>query len=255
MVIWPTISGVISDLDGVVYRGADSILSAVEAFQRWHRAGVPYVFVTNNSTQTAAEFAIRINGMGIEVEASQIVTSAQATALRLAGDHPQGARVFVVGAQALKDAVQAQGFALAEVGVDVVVSGLDRGFTYQTLAIAQRALLAGAAFYGTNADPMLPNDAGFDPGAGSILQAIATASGRVPVIVGKPARHMIDLGLARLGTPLGETLMIGDQIETDIVAGHAAGLTTVLVRTGVPETGPRVVEPDFVVEDLGQIGL
>ena len=253
MTVWPRISGVISDLDGVVYRGDDPIATAVTAFQRWHKDGVPYVFVTNNSTRTAAEFASKINAMGIAVAADQIVTSAEATAHTVASNHPGSARVLVLGAPALRDALQAKGFTLAQTGVDVVVVGLDHSFTYLTLALAQSALLAGAAFYGTNADPMLPKGDGFEPGAGSILKAVEVASGRTPVVIGKPGRLLIDMGLALLGSPRAETLMIGDQIDTDIIAGRAAGLPTVLVLTGVPQTGPRRVEPDFVVDDLTQI--
>ena len=251
--IWPHILGVISDLDGVVYRGADPIPSAVQAFQRWHRAGLPYGFVTNNSTRTAAEFASKINSMGIPVVPSQIVTTAEATAEVVAANHPASARVFVVGAAALRDAILSHGFTIADTAVDVVVVGLDQSFSYQTLGLAQAALLAGAAFYGTNADPMLPKGTGFEPGAGSILRAIAVASGKTPVIIGKPGRQMIDIGLARLGTPRAATLMIGDQIDTDIIAGKAAGLPTVLVNTGVPQTGPRQTEPDFEVDDLTEI--
>ena len=253
MPAWPKISGVISDLDGVVYRGADPIASAVTTFRRWHASGIPYVFVTNNSTKTAAEFSTKINGMGIPVEAAQIITSAYATAQVVAANHPAAARVLVVGSPALCGAVQSHGFTLADTGVDVVVVGLDQSFAYKTLAVAQTALLAGAAFYATNADPMLPNAGGFDPGAGSILKAIEVASGKVAVVIGKPGRQMIDMGLALLGTSKAETLMIGDQVDTDIVAGKAAGLPSVLVLTGVPQTGPHEVEPDFVVGDLTQI--
>ena len=253
IISWPRISGIISDLDGVVYRGQDPIPSAVEAFRRWHKLGVPYAFVTNNSTKTAAEFANKINGMGIPVDPSQIVTTAMATAQVVATNHPATARVFVVGAEALRDAILSKGLTLAETAVDVVVVGLDQNFTYHTLSLAQTALLSGAAFYGTNADPMLPKSSGFDPGAGSILAAVRTASGKTPIIIGKPGRQMIDMGLARLGTQRDQTLMIGDQIDTDIIAGKAAGLPTVLVNTGVPQTGPRQTEPDFEVANLTDI--
>jgi 4-nitrophenyl phosphatase len=253
MTFWQELSGVISDLDGVVYRGEVPIPTAVTAFQAWHAAGTPYAFVTNNSTQTAADFARKINAMGIPVTAGRVVTSAGTVAELVASRHPPSARVLVVGAPALQEAVAARGLTLARDAVDVVVVGLDRNFSYQTLALAQKALLAGAAFYATNADPMLPNANGFDPGAGSILRAIEVASGRDAVVVGKPGRQMIDLALGILGTKAATTLMIGDQIETDIVAGHAAGLPTLLVRTGVPQTGPGPVAPDFDLADLGAL--
>lgn len=252
MTFWQQLTGVISDLDGVIYRGDAPIPSAIAAFQRWHAAGLPYAFVTNNSTRSAADFAAKISGMGIPVTEARVVTSASAVADLIATRHPPATPVLVVGAPALQEAVTARGFTLSA-EAEVVVVGLDRDFSYRTLALAQKALLAGAAFYATNADPMIPSATGFDPGAGSVLRAIEVASGRTATVVGKPGRQMIDRAVQILGTAPATTLMIGDQIETDIRAGHAAGVATLLVRTGMPEAGPRPLEPDFDLADLGQI--
>lgn len=254
MTFWQQLSGVISDLDGVVYRGDAPIPSAIAAFRRWHEAGLPYAFVTNNSTRSAADFASKINDMGIPVTAERVVTSASTVADLVATNHPPSARVLVVGAAALRDAVTARGFTLSD-AADVVVVGLDRAFTYETLGRAQAALLAGAAFYATNADPMLPSATAFDPGAGAILRAIEVASGRSATVVGKPGRQMIDRAVQILGTAAARTLMIGDQVETDIIAGHAAGLPTLLVRTGVAQPGPHPLAPDFDFADLSEVPL
>lgn len=250
---WQQISGIISDLDGVTYRGEEPIESAVKAFQTWDEVGLPYAFVTNNSTKSAEEFSDKLNRMGIPATPERIVTTSAAAAIRLTKLLPAGARVMVIGARALENTVTEQGFELADENVSAVVAGLDRAFTFDKLAKAQTALLGGAVFIGTNPDRMLPHSAGFEPGAGSILKAIETASGVAPIIIGKPQPDMVTMALNILGTPSTSTFMIGDQILTDIAAGHAAGLKTVLVRTGVQESGPFPVKPDFDIQTLAEI--
>ena len=250
---WPEIRGIISDLDGVTYRGEDPIESAVRAFQKWAEAELPVAFVTNNSTKSAAEFSDKLKAMGIPADPERIITSSAVAADYLAENLPAGARIMVVGSTALADAVAAQGFELAEKGVAAVVAGLDRKFTFKKLAQAQTALLSGASFVGTNADQMLPLGSGFEPGAGSILKAIETASGVTPAVVGKPAPNLVNIALAKLGTPPEGTFVLGDQINTDIAAGQAAGLRTILVRTGVRNSGPAVAVPDFDIQSLSEI--
>ena len=252
---WPVIRGIISDLDGVTYKGDDPIESAVEAFQAWQRAGLPFAFVTNNSTKSAQEFSDKLNGMGIPAVPERVITSSAVAADHLKEALPAGARVMVVGSPALASAVAARGFRLARTDVAAVVAGLDRAFTYEKLAQAQDAILGGAAFIGTNPDPMLPHQSGFEPGAGSILKAIETASGVAPVIIGKPAPHLVNIALEKLGTPPEATFVLGDQISTDIAAGHAAGLQTVLVRTGVRNTDPFAAVPDFDIQSLSEIPI
>lgn len=250
---WPTISGIISDLDGVTYRGDDPIDSAVQAFQRWHDAGVPYAFVTNNSTKSAKEFADKLNAMGIPAASERIITTSDAAADRLVKLLEPGARVMVIGAPALVRAVADRGFVVTQKDVAAVVAGLDRAFTFDKLVMAQSALMNGALFVGTNPDHMLPHGAGFQPGAGAILKAIETASGISPMIIGKPQPDLVTTALAILGTDPKSTFMLGDQVMTDIAAGKAAGLPTILVRTGVAEKGPLPISPDFDIDTLAAI--
>lgn len=246
-------SAIISDLDGVTYRGEDPIESAVKAFQKWHENGFPYAFVTNNSTKTAEEFAGKLNGMGIPASANQIVTTCDVAADRLAALVKPGSRVMIIGAASLQHSVEKRGFVIAEKDVKAVVAGLDRTFTFKKLTNAQTALLQGAHFIGTNPDHMLPDGEGFEPGAGAIIKAIETASGVAPVIIGKPEIDLINRALSILRTDPASTYMLGDQIMTDILAGHKAGLPTILVRTGVPEKGPFPIQPDFEIQTLSCI--
>jgi 4-nitrophenyl phosphatase len=246
----PDFNAVISDLDGVVYRGDAPIPEAVGAFRRWHAAGVRYCFVTNNSTRTAADFAAKLRRFGIEARAEQVVTSADATALLLRERWPSGARVFVIGAPALAETIGAAGFEIDAERAEIVVVGLDQQFTYAKLKQASRLVRAGAVLIGTNPDLMLPTEDGFDPGAGTLIGAVTAASGRPAIFVGKPEPHMITAALQRLGSDARRTVMIGDQVSTDIEAGQRAGLFSILVQTGVPEAAPTHIRPDLTVPTL-----
>ena len=129
--------------------------------------------------------------------------------------------------------------------------GLDRLFNYDKMRTAQRAILAGAELIGANPDPIRPVADGFEPGTGAILQAIAVAAGVTPKILGKPAPDILDLAMTRIGADREATIMLGDQLDTDILAARRAGLKSVLVETGVPARSTSGVVPDFVVRDLG----
>lgn len=246
----PRNTAIISDLDGVTYRGDAPIPSAVHAFRHWHEQGLPYAFVTNNSTKAAEEFSAKLESLGIPASPDRVITSSMVLAKRLSADLPARSRVMVIGENSLIEAVAAQGFQIYDQDVEAVVVGLDRAFTFQKLRNAQSALLAGASFYGTNPDCMLPHGESYEPGAGSLLAAIETASGVTPQVVGKPQPDLVHMALEILGTDPQTTFMLGDQIETDIRAGQSAGLKTILVRTGVsPKEVPGVV-PDIEVETL-----
>ena len=247
---WPKISAIISDLDGVTYCGDEPIESAIRVFQRWHDIGLPYAFVTNNSTKSAKEFSNKLNVMGIPISPERIITTSAVAANKLNKLLKPKSRVMVIGEPALIQAISDCNFNIADKNVDAVIAGLDRNFTHKKLALAQTALLNGAHFIGTNPDPMLPKNGGFEPGAGSILKAIETASGIAPTIIGKPKPDLVNMALSILGTDQQSTFMVGDQIMTDIAAGHAAGIPTIRVRTGVIEKGPLSISPDFDIETL-----
>lgn len=180
---WPLVEGVVSDLDGVVYRGKMAIQDAVEAFQIWRAAGIPYCFVTNNSTHTAADVVAKLNVFGLEVNEDNVVTSAEAAAQLIRGSHPAGTRVYVIGAPSLKKAILDAELEITEDKPAVVIMGLDREITHEKLRIAVDAILKGAVLIGTNPDLLLPTPAGFEPGAGAILTAVATAARVKPIIV------------------------------------------------------------------------
>ncbi|UXN57750.1 HAD-IIA family hydrolase [Phyllobacterium zundukense] len=248
------IKGVVSDLDGVVYRGKAPIPDAIETFKVWQREGVPFCFVTNNSTHSADDIVQKLKGFGLLITTDNVVTSAATAAILIRNDYPAHTPVYVIGASSLKDAIKDADLELTEHSPKVVVVGLDREITHQKMTVAVDAVLKGALLIGTNPDLLLPTATGFEPGNGAILTAIAAATRVTPVIVGKPEVHMIVTALARLGTDRGSTIMIGDQIPTDIQAGKRAGLRSILVTTGVPPVqDPTLHKPDVTVSSLREL--
>jgi 4-nitrophenyl phosphatase len=253
------VRGLLIDLDGVVYTGRQAIAGAPEFLAQARRRGMPFLLVTNNSTAPPEEVAQRLAGMGIPVKPEEILTSAQA-AMAYVRTHSDGrARVLVVGEAGLTTAAQAEGLEVGEDGAGWVVAGLDRGFDYQKLARATRAIRGGARFVASNADALLPIEGGdFLPGAGSIVAAIRAASGVEPVVTGKPEPAMFEAALLKLGgLQAGQVAMIGDRLDTDIDGGRAAGLRTILVLTGVTTRAllatATSVQPDAVADDLAGV--
>ncbi|MGI8872060.1 MAG: HAD-IIA family hydrolase [Candidatus Limnocylindria bacterium] len=242
----------IFDLDGVIYRGEMPIPGAA-ALVAWAQAtGLRTRFATNNSMATRHAYAARLGRMGIAAVPDDIVTSTSATIGYLRRLAPEVATVLAVGGvglvEELRDAafsatpaqeVAGPGYDGGELPsrYDAVVTGLDIAFDYMRLAVAAAALRAGARFVATNADMRYPTHAGFLPGAGAMVAALAAAGGVAPTVIGKPEPAMFAEILDRDGVAPGEALVIGDNPDSDIVAARRAGIASVLVLTGVADRG------------------
>jgi 4-nitrophenyl phosphatase len=252
------VRGLLIDLDGVVYTGRQAIPGAAGFLGQARQRGMPFLLVTNNSTAAPEQVAERLAGMGIQVRLEEILTSAQA-AMAYVRAHSDGqVRVLVVGETGLRSAAEAEGLEVADDQPNWVVAGLDRGFDYQKLARATRAIRGGARFVASNADALLPIEGGeVLPGAGSIVAAIRAATGVDPVVVGKPEPAMFEAGLQKLGgLQPGQVAMVGDRLDTDIDGGRAAGLRTILVLTGVTTRAllaAASIQPDAVADDLASV--
>jgi len=241
------------DMDGVLYRGRRPLPGARALIDSLQRAGTRFALVTNNSTRSPYQYVRHLAAMGMRIPASQIVTSSVGTATYLRTVLRPRSRVLVVGEPALRRAVTKAGFELSWDAARAVVVGLDRRVTYKKLTLALAALNRGAAFVATNPDPMLPTEAGLLPGAGSIVAALRFASGREPVVIGKPDPRLLHEAMMRTGTRPEQTAMVGDQRSTDIAAGRAAGVFTILVMTGVDAArrpGRSESRPDLTVQNL-----
>jgi 4-nitrophenyl phosphatase len=252
-----SLRGFLVDLDGVVYTGSEVVPGAPEFFALLRERRVPFLLITNNSSRRAEQFAERLAGMGITVRPEEILTSAQATAEFLAGTAPAGSSVYVIGEEGLLSCLEAQGFRLVDhERAEYVVVGLDRGFSYQKLTTAIRAVLNGAHFVGPNPDTSLPLEDGISPGAGAFQAAITAVTGVEPVIVAKPEPTMFSIGLRLLGSAPHEVAIIGDRLDTDILGGQRAGLATILVLSGIANAESAAaspIKPDYVLRDLGEL--
>lgn len=245
---------VLFDLDGVLYRGADPVEHAGGSVARLRELAVPLAFVTNNSSRTPADVADRLGAVGIEASPDEVVTSALATADLLAD---RGARrAFVVGGEGLRAALRNAGVEVVERGddeaVDTVVVGFDPEATYERLRDASLLVAAGAAFVGSNPDASFPAADGRNwPGAGALIAAIETTTGKRAEIVGKPHPPLLRAAASRAGARA--PLVVGDRLDTDIAGASALGWDSVLVLTGVStrdEAAAARPGPTYVLEDL-----
>ena len=248
------IKAIISDMDGVLWRGTQPLPGMTEFFRFMIDVKIDFVLATNNSRNSPTDYTKKLAKMGVcGIEPRHIVTSGTATASYLQNEYPAGTGIYVVGGDGLKQILINAGFVLVEYGAELVVCGIDFDLTYNKLQTATLLIRGGTHFVGTNPDSSFPSPAGLIPGAGSILALIEAASGQKPTIIGKPERGMFDAALRQLGTRPEETLMIGDRIGTDIQGAQALGIKTALVMTGV-ETDDSLrasaVKPDIVFEGL-----
>jgi 4-nitrophenyl phosphatase len=247
---------VLCDLDGVVWLSGEPIPGSVEAVARLRDAGHRVLFVTNSSWPRLADHEGALAAIGIEAPGDVVTSPMAAATLVNAGE-----RVLVCGGPGIVEAVETVGAipilgdddAAVASGVDVVVVGLHREFDYHRLTLATAAVRSGARFVATNNDPLYPTPSGPVPGGGSIVAAVATASGREPAIAGKPFRPMAD-AVRRLVGEAADLVMVGDMISTDGRFAVALGCRFALVRTGNTAPGEHV---DFLrafdVPDLAAV--
>lgn len=242
------------DMDGVLYRG-DTVLPYVNDFlDVLNTRTIPFVLATNNSTRLPEQYVQKLAAMGVTVPADRIQTSGQATAAWLKQRYPRGTTVYVLGMTALETAVFGDGyFVRSGKDAQVVVSGADFELTYAKLRTAALAIRHGAAFVATNGDTTFPTEEGLIPGAGAILAALTAATGVTPEIIGKPSTGMLLQAADLLGSRPAETVMLGDRLDTDILAGRRASFITVMVLTGVSsldEVTQSELKPDVLLPNL-----
>lgn len=249
--------GFIFDMDGVLYRGNQALPGVRETLDALALREKRVMLATNNSMSTPASYVTKLAAMGLDVPAEEILTAGLATRDYLIEHVAKDARLLVVGMPALSEQLFI-GTTFKEItgtdeAADVVVAGLDLQFDYTKLKAAATTIRRGALFIATNADATLPTEAGLVPGAGSIVAAIAVASGQLPTVIGKPETPLLVQSLHRMGLAAEDAVMIGDRLDTDILAGHRAGMLTVLVLTGVStreEIAHAEARPDIVITDL-----
>jgi 4-nitrophenyl phosphatase len=233
----PQIKALILDMDGVIWKADSPIGDLASIFARIDSLGLKYVFATNNSTKTSEQYAERLKKYGVNVESWQVVTSSQAAALAVAQEFPPGSKVFMIGEDGIRMALEERGFEILPVDLaasaQAFVMGIDRGITFDKVVEGTLLVRRGVPFYATNLDKTFPTPRGEIPGSGAWVSVITTATGIDPVVAGKPFPYLIELALERLGTRKEATLVVGDRLETDIAAGQAVGCPTALVLSGI----------------------
>jgi NagD protein len=249
------IKNYLTDMDGVILRGRTLIPGAAEFVQKLRAKDIPFLILTNNSQYTQRDLQVRLSYMGLEVPPEAIFTSALATAQFLHDQRPEG-RAYVIGESGLTTALHDIGYVLTDQEPEYVVLGETTAYSFERITRAIRFVSAGARFIATNPDVMGPGEGGIVPATGAVAALISAATGVKPYFVGKPNPLMMRTALRTINAHSENSVMIGDRMDTDIVAGLESGLRTILVLTGV--TTREQVErfpyrPTWIKESVAEI--
>ncbi|MGD6817312.1 TIGR01457 family HAD-type hydrolase [Metabacillus sp. 84] len=244
--------GYLIDLDGTMYKGTERIEEAGQFVRLLKEKEIPYLFVTNNSSATPEKVAEKLNAFDIPCLPEQVFTTSQATANYM-DEQKAGRSVYIIGEEGIREALADKGFEEGDETADFAVVGIDRGITYEKLAKACLAVRNGARFISTNGDIAIPTERGLLPGNGSLTSVIAVSTGIEPTFIGKPEPIIMEQALEVLGTAKEDTLMVGDNYATDIMAGIRTGMDTLIVHTGVTlkeHLEAVEIQPTYAVHSL-----
>ena len=245
----------LTDMDGVLVHENQAVPGAAQLIQQWTDQAKPFLVLTNNSIFTPRDLAARLRASGLSVPEESIWTSALATADFLASQVPGGS-AFTIGEAGLTTALHEAGFILTETDPDYVVIGETRNYSFEAITKAIRLIGRGSRFIVTNPDATGPSSEGPLPATGAIAALITRATGKAPYVVGKPNPMMFRSAMNRIGAHSENTAMIGDRMDTDIVAGIEAGLHTILVMTGISDAAEidrYPFRPDEVLESVADL--
>lgn len=257
--------GAILDVDGTVVRGEEPLPGAADGLSTLDSHSIQPLFVSNNPTRPSSAYAEKLRSAGFDVAAEQVLTAATSTIAYLKRHHADQT-LYLVGERGLREQLSAAGFHVILAGkhgtavrdADVAVVSIDREFDYDTLTTVVRTIRAGdLPIVGTDPDAVIPAADGDVPGSGAMIAAVAGTAERDPdAVLGKPHKLTRKLALERLDCPPEHCLVVGDRLDTDIALGADAGMTTVLVRSGVTDDhrlARATVTPDYVIDSLASI--
>ncbi|WOO87451.1 TIGR01457 family HAD-type hydrolase [Mollicutes bacterium LVI A0039] len=246
--------GYLIDLDGTAYLGSKVITETIDFTNKLKEKGIPFKFVTNNSSATEIDVVNKLTSMGYNVDTQNIVTTARATGNYLKREKPD-ASVYIIGSGGVVNALEDANIKITDdyTKADTVIVGLDQQVTYEKLANACLAVRNGATFISTNPDIALPSERGMLPGNGSIAKVVETSTEVEPITIGKPERHIMQEALDQLELTNTEVAMIGDNYMTDIMSGVNMDIDTIFVNTGLTrreDLGKYDVPPTHICETL-----
>jgi NagD protein len=247
----------ITDMDGVLVKGKQIIPGADRFIASLEAQGREYLVLTNNSLYTPRDLSHRLRNVGMEIPTERLFTSAMATASFLQSQRPEGT-AYVIGESGLTQAIHEIGYVITDTQPDYVVLGETEGYNYENVTKAIRLIDAGARFIATNPDVSGPSEAGIVPGCGAMAALIEKATGKTPFYVGKPNPLMIRSALNYLDVHSEDTAMVGDRMDTDIVAGVESGMRTILVLTGVTrreDVESYPYRPTWILDSIADVVL
>ena len=246
----------ICDMDGVIYHGSKLLPGVLEFVQWMQREEKKFLFLTNSSARTLRELSLKLGGLGLKVDERHFYTSARATAIFLSAQRPGGS-AYVIGDAGIINALYDEGYSINDTNPDYVVVSESANYDYARICHATKLVLEGAKLIGTNPDLTGPIEGGqIVPATGALLAPIELATGSKAYYVGKPNPLMMRNALKKLGCRREETAIVGDRMDTDIIAGVEAEITTVLVLSGVTqrEDLPKYAyQPNYILNGVGDI--
>lgn len=250
--------GVVLDVDGTLIRGSEPIPGAIEAVEVIRERGLSIAFVSNNPIRTREAYAERLVRHGFSLDSEELITAGTITAEYLAREHDTD-ELYVIGEDGLEAQLRKAGLSLTEDHdrADALVASIDRDFSYDDLTHALWALSDSTLLIGTDPDRTIPTEDREVPGSGAIVNAIAGVTDREPdAMMGKPAPSAVEAIERTLGVDAGDCMIVGDRLDTDIAMGERAGMTTVLVRTGVTDErtlADSAIQPDHALDSVAEI--
>jgi len=248
------------DLDGVVYVESSPTEGSVETINYLKNIGKSVLFITNDPRSSSSDYTQKLRGMGLLVEENEVITSAMAIArhIRAHTENSDKKNAYVVGSGALKKEIELAGLTLVDgeeaKKADYVILGGHPEFHYNELKLATLALRNGAEFFATSRDPAYPSSEGHIPATGAMLASIEVASEKKAVVAGKPDKIIFEEALSHSKCPdKSNTAIIGDRLDTDILGGHLAGISTILTLSGstkIEDVKISEIKPDYIINDL-----
>ncbi len=242
-------------MDGVIYHGRRLVDGAIKFIQWLKDENKEFLFLTNSSERSPLEIQHKLQGLGIEVDERHFMTSAIATASFLASQS-NGGRVYVIGEAALSQALYNAGFIQDDRTPDYVVVGETKSYSYEKLETAVNLVLEGAKLIGTNPDLTGPTERGIAPACRALISPIELATGRKAYFIGKPNPLIMRHSLKKLQCQREETVIIGDRMDTDIIAGIESGIDTILVLSGITKPEDMIqfpYKPHYILNNVGEI--
>ncbi len=248
-------SGFMIDMDGTVYKGGDLIPGAIDFIDALRSKGIPFVFLTNNSSHSRDFYYRKLKRMGFDVTMENVLTSNIATIRFVLSERP-GKRVYVVGSPDVEAEVRAAGIEVVQDDPDIVYLTFDRTITYEKINRAYKALVRGAELIATHPDDVCPTETDYDIDIGPFIRMFEQMCQTTAVVIGKPNRRMLEMAALEMGVDPQGTVMVGDRLYTDIKMGNLAGTSTILVLSG--ETSREELEgsdivPTHVLESVADI--